>query len=418
MQMDDSLPISFRMASTGMRKCLVQLLLCVCSAGIMFALSSPAQAQSGPPIKIGVIHSLTGGQAGIGVAAVNGAKAAVDHINSRGGILGRPVELVIRDSATNTAQAATAARELAGDANVIAIFGSDLTGEVLASAPPISSRGMISMQSAVAGALYDPAQHCCFFLTGNTADQLSEYYVSYLAKNRGAKKIGVIYEAGAFGQASVDATQRALKAAGREPALSESFQTGSADVSANLRKLRDAGVDGLVIHTYGPGLVAVITSLQRLQWVPAATAPLGASAASLKDAVGADALKNISAGPVPKTILVATEGGPLSDDAKGFLDSLRKIVGKDYKGDIIMSIFTFDKFVILKTAAEGAKSADPKAIREYLESGVPVKGVIGTYKFSKTNHIGLGIERFGAFNPAFDCSVQTGCVAAQGALNP
>ena len=156
MQMDDSLPISFRMASTGMRKCLVQLLLCVCSAGIMFALSSPAQAQSGPPIKIGVIHSLTGGQAGIGVAAVNGAKAAVDHINSRGGILGRPVELVIRDSATNTAQAATAARELAGDANVIAIFGSDLTGEVLASAPPISSRGMISMQSAVAGALYDP----------------------------------------------------------------------------------------------------------------------------------------------------------------------------------------------------------------------------------------------------------------------
>ena len=101
---------------------------------------------------------------------------------------------MIRDSATNTAQAATAARELAGDANVIAIFGSDLTGEVLASAPPISSRGMISMQSAVAGALYDPAQHCCFFLTGNTADQLSEYYVSYLAKNRSAKKIGVIYE--------------------------------------------------------------------------------------------------------------------------------------------------------------------------------------------------------------------------------
>jgi branched-chain amino acid transport system substrate-binding protein len=382
------------------------------------ALSLGVHAQSGDPIKIGVIHSLTGGQAGIGVAAQHGTRAAVDYLNSQGGIMGRRVEVVIRDSGTNTSQAATAARELAADPQIVALFGSDLTGEVLAMAPPINARGLPSFQSAVAVSLYDPAQHCCFFLTGNTADQLSEYYVDYLTKNRGAKRLGIIYEGGAFGQASVDATQRALKAAGREPGVSESFQTGTADVTANLRKLRNAGVDGLVIHTFGPGLVAVLTSLQKLQWTVAATSPLGASSLAVREAVGLDGLKNIAAGPIPKSILTGRAGAPINEDARGFFESLRKVAGAEYSGDIIMSVFTFDKFLILKAAIEGAKSTDSKAIRDYLESGVPLKGVIGTYRYSKGSHIGLGIDRVGAFNPAMECSVKNACVAAQGVLNP
>jgi len=382
------------------------------------AISMAANGQSGEPIRIGVIHSLTGGQAGIGGAAQHGTRAALEYLNSRGGIMGRRVEVVIRDSGTNPAQAATAARELAADRQIVAIFGSDLTGEVLAMAPPINSRGLPSFQSAVAVSLYDPTQHCCFFLTGNTADQLSQYYVDYLTRTRNSKKLGIIYEAGAFGQASLDATQRAIRAAGREPGVAESFQTGTADVTANLRRLRNQGVDGLVIHTFGPGLVSVLTSLQKLQWPVAATAPLGASSQAVREAVGAEGLKNVAAGPIPKSILTAKPGDKVSDEAREFFESLRKVAGADYAGDIIMPLFTFDKFMILKAAIEGAKSTDAKAIRDYLESGAPHKGVIGTYRYSKGSHIGLGIDRVGAFNPAEECSVKAGCVAAQGVTLP
>src|SRR4249920_2055509 len=53
------------------------------------------------PVKIGMVDPLTGVYAAVALGEVAGAKVAIEDINRKGGILGRPVELLVEDSANN-----------------------------------------------------------------------------------------------------------------------------------------------------------------------------------------------------------------------------------------------------------------------------------------------------------------------------
>jgi branched-chain amino acid transport system substrate-binding protein len=64
------------------------------------------------PIKIGVILPLSGMQSAQGAEMSDATTLAIEHINEKGGVLGRKVEAIIRDDANNAAQIATRAKEL------------------------------------------------------------------------------------------------------------------------------------------------------------------------------------------------------------------------------------------------------------------------------------------------------------------
>jgi branched-chain amino acid transport system substrate-binding protein len=63
----------------------------------------PLQARGEQAIKIGMVEPLTGAYAKLAEAEVEGARAGVDEVNRNGGILGRPVELLVEDSANSIA---------------------------------------------------------------------------------------------------------------------------------------------------------------------------------------------------------------------------------------------------------------------------------------------------------------------------
>lgn len=86
------------------------------SAGV----AGQAAAQT---IKIGVNEPLTGPFAASGTYVVNGAKIAADEINSKGGILGKKIELVIEDNKSNPTEAAAVAEKLITADKVPVIMG-------------------------------------------------------------------------------------------------------------------------------------------------------------------------------------------------------------------------------------------------------------------------------------------------------
>ena len=83
--------------------------------------ATTAQAQE--PIKLGLIAAMSGQSAKSGEAIVRGLNIALDEINARGGLLGRKVELVVRDDESNPAKGIVAARELVQREKVVAMFG-------------------------------------------------------------------------------------------------------------------------------------------------------------------------------------------------------------------------------------------------------------------------------------------------------
>ena len=69
-------------------------------------------ARAETPIRIGMIDPLTGVYAAVAQNEVMGAKLAVDQINAAGGVLGRPLELLVEDSANDVGTGVQKARKL------------------------------------------------------------------------------------------------------------------------------------------------------------------------------------------------------------------------------------------------------------------------------------------------------------------
>lgn len=78
---------------------------------------------AGEPIRVGVLHSLTGPMATSEVPVVNAIRMAADEVNARGGVLGRPIELFVRDGKSDPATFAEEAERLLTEDRVSVIFG-------------------------------------------------------------------------------------------------------------------------------------------------------------------------------------------------------------------------------------------------------------------------------------------------------
>jgi branched-chain amino acid transport system substrate-binding protein len=95
-------------------------------------LAAPAHAQSGQPIKIGVIAEV---QSIAGAATPGGAQIAADEINAKGGVLGRKIEIVTYDDHSSSADAVRAFQRAANEDKVSAVIASYISEVVLALEP-------------------------------------------------------------------------------------------------------------------------------------------------------------------------------------------------------------------------------------------------------------------------------------------
>src|SRR2546422_11129964 len=75
-------------------------------------LAFPLAAEAQKPIKVGMPMPLSGPPALFGEPATKGAMMFVEEINARGGVLGRKLELITRDSKADANEAVRQAREL------------------------------------------------------------------------------------------------------------------------------------------------------------------------------------------------------------------------------------------------------------------------------------------------------------------
>ncbi len=109
-------------------------------AGVL-ATGAP-QAQTKEPIKVGLIQPLSGPIAAAGSYITNGAKIAVERINAKGGVLGRPLELIIEDNKSDPAETRNAAEKLIVRDKVPVIIGAWGSSMTLAMMPLAAQHGI------------------------------------------------------------------------------------------------------------------------------------------------------------------------------------------------------------------------------------------------------------------------------------
>ena len=97
------------------------------SRALVLALSlllslSASSASAADPIKLGEIEPLTGKEAAFGQQAHRGVQMAIDEINARGGVLGRPLVVVAEDNQSKPGDSATVAKKLLSREKVVALL--------------------------------------------------------------------------------------------------------------------------------------------------------------------------------------------------------------------------------------------------------------------------------------------------------
>lgn len=85
----------------------------------IWLLARPAPA---PPIRVGVLHSLSGSMAASERPLVDAVRLAIEEINAAGGLLGRPVDMLVADGHSDDAVFAAEAERLIAEENVSALF--------------------------------------------------------------------------------------------------------------------------------------------------------------------------------------------------------------------------------------------------------------------------------------------------------
>ncbi len=122
-------------------------------AALQVTSPSIIRAQGETPLRIGLVDPLTGVYAAIAQGEVEGARLATDQLNKRGGILGRPVELLVEDSANDVGIGVQKTRKLIERDQVSFIIGDVNSGIAIAMTQVTSEKKVLHI---VSGGHTDP----------------------------------------------------------------------------------------------------------------------------------------------------------------------------------------------------------------------------------------------------------------------
>ena len=215
-------------------------------------------AQSEKPVKIGNVDPRTGTYAALGENQIRGATMAVDEINKKGGILGRPVQLVVEDSQGLPGPAVSKAQKLVNQDNVSFLMGS-VSSAVSASLSQFANQHNLIYVDT--GGHADPitGKNCTWntFRTCSTTwlETAADFNILY---NKFGKKWFFITPDYAFGHSLHDDYVAQLTKAGGVSLGNALAPLGTTDFSSYLIQARAAKPDVLICLQAGDDLVNVL----------------------------------------------------------------------------------------------------------------------------------------------------------------
>ena len=251
----------------------------------------PASAQE--VLKLGLVAAMSGQSAKSGEAIVRGLSIAIDEINARGGLLGKKVELIVRDDESNPAKGAIAARELVQREKVAALFGGLDTPVSLAIVPFANQNKVPFMGVWAAGTpiTRNGAAENYAFRVSAVDELVDKALVDYSIAKHQAKKPGMILINNPWGESNEKGLKAALAAKNMPYAGIEKFETNDVDVVPQLSRLKEAGADVLYLVANVAPSSQVVKSLDRMGWNVPIVSHWGPAGGRFSELAGASAAK-------------------------------------------------------------------------------------------------------------------------------
>ena len=355
-----------------------------CMLGLVIAvfLTSPAGAQPAEPIKIGVIQPLSGPVAASGNYVRMGAEIARDWINARGGVLGRPIQLLIEDNKSDPKDAATAAEKLIVRDKVPVIMGAWGSSMTLAAMPKLEEYGVPMVVETSSASTVTKRGNPWVFRISPPSEMEALGLEKYL-KDLGIKKADFLAVNTDWGRGAVTAFGDVLKRAGAGVGATEFMDQAATDMNAQITKIKADNGDTLFLTTSVEQITLVLRQAQEQRLVMKVITTGGSSSPSqLIKQAGAAAEGTYH---ILFFLPWFPEAMPDGKLAKAFVDEWTKR-GHPFDG-LTEGFRGHDGIATAVEAVRLAGKPDPKAVREALWK-VNLMGVNGPIKFEKDGPAG------------------------------
>jgi branched-chain amino acid transport system substrate-binding protein len=248
---------------------------------------SISRLQAGGPIKIGEINPLSGYLAKHGWEIHQGIRYAVEEVNERGGLAGRPLELLSRDDRSSPETAVNRARELIYQEKVAGLLGGyvdSLVGPIsqVAARHRVPFVASASLQSALTRQWKNP-----YFFRVSKLEGIVEPLSRFIITKLQAKRVALLYMATPGSTEFADSIAAHLRKAGIAIPIFEKFRPGARDFSVFLLKIKEAHIDVLISGGFFPdNLILARQMRERDPGLKALVAPWGVAYPSFIQEMG------------------------------------------------------------------------------------------------------------------------------------
>lgn len=247
----------------------IALLLSLIFVGAIavFFLLSASKDQDKPTedeaFRIGALLPLTGGAAAYGENARDGIALAVEKINISGGVLGRPVEIVVEDSQGEPRPALSAFQKLISFDNVFLVIG-DITSSATLAISAVANREKVLVISPGASSPNITEAGSYVFRTW-PSDVLEAATMAKYAQHQGFKTVSILHINNDYGVAFAKEFVRRFAGSPLYSVPStEAFEQGSVDFRAHLTKIRADQPDALYLVSFPESTIPLLDQASEL----------------------------------------------------------------------------------------------------------------------------------------------------------
>jgi branched-chain amino acid transport system substrate-binding protein len=352
-------------------------------ATLAFLLIGVGSAIAADTFKIGGLVPITGTQAVMAEDLATGLKLAEEDVNAAGGVLGKPVQVIIEDTETRPAPGMDAARKLIDVDKVGVIVGGFSSGVSLPIAKYCQSKGLVFVTGAPTSPLFEEVGDYVFMT--DVLDKFKGKVIADLAVgDSGKKKFGLMFMNNAFGMALREETIKNLKALGAEITTDVVYELNKVDYKAELQRLFAKKPEAIIGTYYAKeGMVTAkqayemgLLDVSKVPWYcPEMVSSFATAVKEIPDAL--EGIKGLT--PLPPGDL--------------YTEKFKKKMGRD--PITAYAAMNYDCVVMVAMAANFANSTEPAKIRDALWK------IADFYRGQSTGgdkrFVGGGVQGFGKY---------------------
>jgi branched-chain amino acid transport system substrate-binding protein len=340
------------------------LLGAVCITAILVC--SPASAQS--PIKIGFSMALTGGLSPNGRSALIARKIWETDVNARGGLLGRPVQLVYYDDQSNPSNVPGIYTKLLDVDKVDLVVGPYATNLVAPAMPVIMQRNLVftGLYGFDVNSEFRYARYFSFMPTGQDSRRALSQGFFEIAKSAQPKPetVAIVAADAEFSLNAADGARANAQAAGLKIVYDKTYPPSTVDFTTILRAIQATNPDIVYVASYPIDTVGMVRAAKELGLKARqfGGSMVGLQTTSIKTQLG----------PLLNGIVTFDFWLPApSMQFPGVLDLLKKYQAKVVGEGIdplgyIMAPTAYAELQVMADAVEGTKSLDAAKLADYI----------------------------------------------------